>query len=206
MSPAGTDCAVIMARGGSLRMGRPKGLCRLPGRRRNFLQLILDLYAGFGLPAAVVAAPQTLDGYRRAAGPRRQVEWIPEDPGGGTARTVLAAVAALGARHARLWLHPVDLPLVAASTLGALARTARDHPGAIVAPVRDGRPGHPVLIPTADFREAAPRRAGIEADMRDLLRGGGSRLVEVAVTDPGVTLDFDYPADLEAYDRNDPED
>ena len=38
------DWAVVLARGESRRMGRPKGLCSAPDDPRPFLQRVYDLY------------------------------------------------------------------------------------------------------------------------------------------------------------------
>ena len=58
------DWGVILARGDSARMGRPKGLCRLPGDAASFLASICGLYARAGLPVAVVTRPDLGSLYR----------------------------------------------------------------------------------------------------------------------------------------------
>lgn len=201
MSPR-RDVAVVLARGRSRRMGRPKGLCRLPDDPRCFLARIAALYAALELPLAVVTTPSLQAGYERALraeGPGRPVLWIARPGGGGTAATVAAALREVpDATH--LWLHPVDVPAVAVATLRRLRRLSGRRPRAALVPVWEGRSGHPVLLPAAPF--AARAGSPPPGAMRDWLRavaadaGAGLALVEVAVGDPGVATDYDDPASL----------
>ncbi len=190
--------AVILARGDSRRMGIPKGLCRLRGSDRTFLESLIDLYCGFGLPVAVVTLPGLIATYSDSLAEPGAIRWIGEDRGGGTARTALAAVRALADETPLLWLHPVDVPLVAASTLSVLADRSEHEPGSVVIPVHGGAPGHPVLLPTAPFAAAAARPRDQRGSMRTLLSESGSApLLRVEVPDSGVITDFAIPADLD---------
>ncbi len=188
------DWAVILARGESRRMGRPKGLCAARPGGPTMLEAVAALYAGAGLPLAVVTTPPLAVRYRPLLAGRGETLWIERAPGGDTAASVVAALEELGERATHLWLHPVDLPGVAPATLELLARRSRRQPRAVLVPAFRGTPGHPVVLPVAgwlDLRGASPAGA-----MRELLRepGRGRRAV-VAVDDPGVIADLDAPAD-----------
>ncbi len=198
------DVAVVMARGASRRMGQPKGLCRLPGDVATLLQRVVALHRGAGRPVAVVTLPQLWADYAGVVDDAGRLRWILAPPGGGTATTALAALRALPeATH--LWLHPVDLPGVRPATCARLAALSAEAPGAIIAPVHAGRPGHPVLLPAQPFRPLAERLGSgpLPGAMRDLLRGDAAPapLHRVAVDDPGVIDDFDSPEDLAAAAR-----
>lgn len=188
------DRAVILARGDSARMGGPKGLCRLPGEADPFLVCIARLHAARGVPVAVLTRPDLLEIYRAGAGDAPVADWLVHPRGGGTATTVLAAVAALDGRATHLWLHPVDLPLVASATLERIAALSAAAPGEILVPRYRGLRGHPVLTPLAPWRGLDP--VDHPGPMRDLLAGGEAPLRFVDVPDPGICRDFDAPADL----------
>ncbi len=198
------DVAVVLARGRSRRMGRPKGLCRLPGDDDCFLVRIARLYAGLGLPVAVVTTSALHRRYEPVLGAATPpATWIERPGGGGTAGSVAAALARLpGATH--LWLHPVDLPAVAAPTLERLRRLSRRHPRTVLVPVHGGRPGHPVVLPSAlpALRRDGPARGSMRrwllAAAAVARRDGGPELAirEVPVDDAGVVTDYDDPAAL----------
>ena len=193
------DHAVILARGASRRMGRPKGLCEAPSGEGTLLQAVAALYAEFGLPLLVVTTAELGGLYRPLLSAQPRVAWAFAPAGGDTAATVAAALTALGEAATHLWLHPVDLPGVSRRTLDRLAAVSRGAPSAVVTPEHDGVPGHPVVLPAAPFADL--RGTAPAGRMRDLLaaraRGeGGLRIamIAVAVPDAGVIADLDAPA------------
>ena len=194
------DQGVILARGESRRMGRPKGLCPsgLPGR--SCLQAVADLYAAVGWPLAVVTTAPLAELYRPLLAGGPPVLWITRAAGGDTALSVVAALEVLGGTATHLWLHPVDLPQVAPGTLARLAAASRQAPGSVLVPEHAGVPGHPVVLPTAPFLALCGARP--DGPMRPLLlaaaRGEGTArapLRNVPVADPGVIADRDTPGD-----------
>ncbi len=194
----GSQWGVVLARGASHRMGRPKGECRLADDPRPFLRRILDLYLARDWPTAVVTTDELADRYGSLVTTRPPDLWLTAAGGAGTARTVAVALAGLTGKADRLWLHPVDLPLVRPATLDRLAAKARRRPEAVIVPLHRGRPGHPVGLPTMPFADLAGQDP--PGDMRRLIRAGAERgagfratLLEVEVEDAGVTEDFDEP-------------
>lgn len=188
------DHAVILARGASRRMGRPKGLCRRPGASRTLLETVVQLYLGSGWPVAVVTTPALADLYRTACPEAAPVLWIEQSGGGGTARTCLAAVAALDSVATHLWLHPVDLPDVRPQTLQDLRVASEADPEAILIPHHGSRRGHPVVLPCGPWRGLDPLQHPEE--MRELISATGCRKINHAVRDAGVVQDVDDPAAL----------
>lgn len=196
------DWAVILARGGSTRMGYPKGLCRLRGEPDGppFLARIAGLYAGLGWPVAVVTTPELVEPYRSAVAgaPTAAMRWIARPGGAGTAASVAAAVGELADEATHLWLHPVDLPEVRPDTVAQLAARSRACPDEVLVPTHAGAPGHPVVLPVAVARDLAGTAPG--GAMRELLLAwtapGAARRAtrrEVEIADPGVTADRDVP-------------
>jgi molybdenum cofactor cytidylyltransferase len=89
-----------------------------------------------------------------------------------------------------------DMPEVASATIAALIAAWRPRGSrGIVAPVFEGRRGHPVVF-GADHFPALRTLAG-DRGARAILRERAGDLSLFAVDDPGVLVDVDTPADLE---------
>ena len=197
MTPAPADrrdALLVLARGGSARMGRPKGACVAADDPRPLLVRVLDLYEGRGWPATVVTS-YAVEGVYRAIAGSTTAAWLVGDGAGGTARSVLRGVRAAFDSATHLWLHPVDLPRVAATTVGTLLEASCTAPGAVVVPMRRDEPGHPVVLPVRPGGAAWPEDH--PGAMRDLLATGPWRALEVRVDDDGIVDDLDRPEDLD---------
>lgn len=92
-----------------------------------------------------------------------------------------------------------DMPGLRAEHVRAIADTARSSAAdAIVAPVYDGRRGHPVWWPQSDFASLAALTG--DRGAQRLLKSAGARLVTVAAVDDGVLVDVDTAYDLAAIE------
>jgi len=92
------------------------------------------------------------------------------------------------------WLIALaDMPFIAAQTLRAVAETVRE-PLAIVAPVYNGRRGHPVAFGRG--HGAALAALSGDSGARALLQAHQSKLVLLPCDDPGVLQDIDLPEHL----------
>ena len=93
-----------------------------------------------------------------------------------------------------------DMPRIAPATLETLAGLfARDASGAVIAPVHDGKRGHPVIFPRRHMD--ALRALDGDAGARTLMARNEAGLRRAPVDDPGVLLDVDAPGDLDALAR-----
>lgn len=166
--------ALILAAGGSTRMGAPKGLLRLDGR-----PLILAHIAAFeaaGLSVRVVLGAHA-DAYRAVLPDGVEVV---ENPAWAT--TDMAASLAIGLGGlARALVHPVDVPPPAADTLRALLALPGD-----AVPTWAGSPGHPVRLdgPLAPGQRLDARLAGAR---------------RVAVADPDCVRNLNTPGEWAAF-------
>ncbi len=194
MTRARSDWGVILARGDSSRMGRPKGLCSLPGDTSTFLTRICRLYGRAGLPVAVVTSPDLATLYQAESSGADVDEWVLLDRGGGTAASCLAAVTSLAERATHLWFHPVDLPLLTDETLSRLQTVSSEAPDAVLVPWHGTRRGHPVITPVAPWRGLSP--ADYPGSMKTLIETHDVVLRRVPLQDPGIHQDFDRPEDL----------
>lgn len=114
----------------------------------------------------------------------------------GMGASLRAGVAALDPDLDGVAMLLGDVPLIRSSTLDALAAAfAEAEAPAIVRPVVEGRPGHPVLFARA-FRPDLLALGGDEG-AQSVLRAHADRLVRLDTDDIGVTLDADTPAALD---------
>lgn len=187
-------------------MGRPKGLCRVPGRKESFIATLGRLYHQSGFSVAVVTTGSGLEAYQGKIPDSVPVEWIVGLPGQDTAWSVFLAWKHLGGRATQLWLHPVDLPLVLPDTLTLLMAESEHQPDRVLRPVYQDQEGHPVVLPVKVLAQMEPlwsaTPTGIPGPMRELLNSAAQReLIQVpvlvTVQDAGIVRDFDRPADLQ---------
>ena len=176
--------AIVLAAGGSTRMGRPKALLGLRGRpvvawHVDRLAAIADrvlVVAGADLAPIRAALPAGAEVVENA-------RWATT----GQADSLRLALDAADVDHAVL-VTPVDVLPPAPATLAALV--AAGAPAVPVGP--DGRPGHPVLLDAGIVERL--RREVPAGGLRSLLEGAR----RVPVADPLVAEDFDDP---EAWER-----
>jgi molybdenum cofactor cytidylyltransferase len=179
---------LVLAAGGSRRLGRPKQL--LPFRGRTLLDAVLDTARSCGFDQLLVA----LGG--AAAQVRAEVDLagceVVRNPayGTGCSSSIAAAVPALRADTGVLVLLLGDQPGVRAASVGALLEGRGDAPLALCR-YADGR-GHPIAFGRPVLSELAALH-GDKAVWR-LLDARASEVVEVPVTGP-VPLDVDTEDD-----------
>ncbi|MFT5232936.1 MAG: CTP:molybdopterin cytidylyltransferase MocA [Candidatus Krumholzibacteriia bacterium] len=199
------DRVIIMARGESSRMGQPKGALSSPGDSGiSFLGKIVDLYSRNGLGGIVVTTLELTELYQSLLDTEDGFEVHGFSGGGDTARTLAYGWSALGKSATHVWAHPVDLPMVANTTIVRLKKESLRSPEEILRPCFKDRIGHPVVLPTEGsigFGEShlwrdGPMRSIIAEAKREGDRGA-QRLVPV--DDMGVVFDFDEPSDLENH-------
>lgn len=181
---------LVLAAGGSRRLGRPKQL--LPYGEGTLLDHVLAVARGCRFDELVVAlggaVTEVADGVD-LAGARVVVN---EAYGEGCSSSIAAALGALDERCEVLVLMLGDQPGVSAAAVGALLEEIGDAPIAVCR-YSDGR-GHPIAFARHVFAELA----GLHGDrgVWRLLERRGTDVVEVA-TDGPVPLDVDTPEDYE---------
>ncbi|HEY8520596.1 MAG TPA: nucleotidyltransferase family protein [Gammaproteobacteria bacterium] len=183
--------ALVLAAGGSTRLGRPKQLVRHRGTPL-LVRAVQAAVAAAGRPVVVVLGAEaqrlrTVLARRRL--PARVVlnaRWRE-----GLAGSLAAGLEALPRRAAAALLLVVDQPEVDARALRRLVRAWRGRPGLPAAARYDGLPGVPAILPRRWWR-AAKRLEG-DQGARALLRA----LPRITLTDmPQGALDVDAPEDL----------
>jgi len=185
---------ILLAAGGSRRMGRPKLL--LPWGDGTVIARVAETFRAGGAAQMIgVIAPG--DEAMRAAMRELGVKPL-ENPGAPRAdmfSSVRLGLAwsgwAPGISH--LAIVPGDMPAISAATVSAVVALAAARPGRVCQPVCAGRRGHPVVVP----------RSVVE----QILRGGHVHLraaldalpaATFPTDDAGVNADIDTPEDFQS--------
>jgi CTP:molybdopterin cytidylyltransferase MocA len=183
--------AVILAAGRSSRMGEPKALMHLGGRR--VIDALLNAYRSAKLtPLVVVASGAVLEALREV----EDLDLVVGDPEQPMIDSVALGIEALlsAAPSVRCAvIQPVDAPFTTPEMISAL--TGGDDRTARVL-CHDGKPGHPILLPRGLFDAAQDRPSG---GLRELI--GQHDLEIVDWPDDRVLADLDTPEDLARWRR-----
>jgi molybdenum cofactor cytidylyltransferase len=182
---------IVLAAGGSRRLGFPKQLVR---RRARSLLAHAVVAARGALPLSpliVVLGAQVLRlrlVVRRAA-PKVVVAYNARWADG-LASSLNAGLAAVPSGVSSILVTLVDQPSVDERALVRLLNAWRRRPGVAAAAAYSGRSGVPAVLPRRYWRAIRALRG--DAGARALLRGGEITAVEM----PEAELDIDTPADV----------
>lgn len=192
MADAGPCVVVVLAAGGSRRMGRPKQLLDIDGEPlvRRAVRVALD--AGLGRVLVVIGAQA---GRIRTAIEDLDVAIVVNpDWQEGIASSLRAGVAEIGrvAPDARgLIVLPADLPRMPAEHLARIDAAQRRSGATVVASDYGDHRGAPAWFGRRHFAALGALRG--DAGARDLLQGED---VETVAAPSGSGLDLDLPADV----------
>jgi molybdenum cofactor cytidylyltransferase len=188
---------LVLAAGGSTRMGRPKQLAELDGRA--LLAHVLAAAAGAPLDRVVVAlggaATEVLD--RVELGPAEPL--VVEGWAAGMGHVLASTLAQTGGDWRAVVVLLGDQPLVTGRAVARLVEAWRAGAGPVVTATYGGRPGNPRLFD----RRLLPDLLGLAGDTgaRDLVAAHPEWVHRVEVGDLASDADIDVEADLERVGR-----
>lgn len=190
--PAGRVWTIVLAAGGSARLGRPKQLLRSRGMTLVSRVVALGENLTPGRVIVVVGAERLRIAHHLRQFRRVPVMAINKRWREGMSGSLAAGIARLprNARAALILL--TDQPGITRADLVRLMRRWQRQPGHPAAAVYDGRAGVPAIIPARVFRHLIARD-GADTGARGVLRSA-RRLGRVAM--PAAALDIDTAADL----------
>jgi CTP:molybdopterin cytidylyltransferase MocA len=190
---------LVLAAGGSTRMGRPKQLAELDGL--PLLAHVLRALEGAPVDTVVVALGAHAAEVAARVDLGRAVPLVVEDWERGMGHvlaSVLAGSSPAGDHGATVVLLG-DQPLVSGRAVARLVDAWRGGAGPVVTAAYGGRPGHPKLF---DHRLLPKlRRLSGDAGARDLLAAHPEWVHAVVVGDLGSDADVDVEADLQRVGR-----
>ena len=189
----GPVLAVVLAAGGSTRMGRPKQLAELAGR--PLLAHVLAAAEDAPVDRVVVAlggaAAEVLD--RVDLG--RAEPLVVEGWAAGMGHVLAATLAQAGEDWAAVVVRLGDPPRVPGRAVARVVEAWRAGAGPVVTATYGGRPGHPRLFDRRLLPDLL--RLGGDAGARDLVAAHPEWVHRVEVGDLGSDADVDVEADLE---------
>lgn len=186
---------VLLAAGGSRRLGQPKQLLRRQGRPLLLHAIDAARTAAPGAPLVVVlgARRTRLRLVLRRAAPGALVvanpRWVE-----GLASSLQAALERVPPGTRAILVQLVDQPLVDADALRRLLNAWRRRPGIPAAARYDNRAGVPAVLPRRSWRAVRALRG--DSGARALLRDARAlTLVDM----PQAAVDLDTPEDVSAW-------
>ncbi len=197
MPEAAPVCGIVLAAGGSSRMGRPKQLLDVAGK--PMLQHVVDAAAGSCLAETVVVLGQAAEAIERAVVWPGGVRPVRVKTGGGLADSLRAGLAATRRDAAAAAILLGDQPQVTSDLIDWMVSRFRLSGAPCVRPVYSGAagpvPGHPVVI----ARSLWPELERLQGD-----RGAGRLLAEHPEWVRCETIEGEPPIDVdrpEDYER-----
>lgn len=179
-----TATAVILAGGGSRRMGTPKALLTFEGE--TFLNRLVRIFSAQACRVIVVTGLQPL------SVPAGAVAVHNPNAETGQLSSLQRGLQSLPPDTDAVFFTPVDYPAIQPSTIDLLSKALLPGDDFVI-PRYDGRHGHPVLFAARlcqEFLGLPPDRSA-----RDIVHAHRERTRYVDVDDPGVVTDVDTPED-----------
>jgi CTP:molybdopterin cytidylyltransferase MocA len=184
---------LVLAAGGSTRMGRPKQLAELDGRPllAHALQALGDAPVDRVMVALGAVAGEVLE--RVDLGRAEPV--VVEGWQDGMGHVLASALARSGGGWQAVVVLLGDQPLVPGAAVARVVDAWRAGAGPVVTATYGGRPGHPKLFDRSLLPDLL--RLSGDAGARDLVAAHPEWVHRVEVGDLGSDADVDVEADLE---------
>ena len=186
--------AVILAAGGSARMGEPKQLLVLQGQ--PMVRRVTGAVCAAGLAQVVVVVGAHAQSVKEAIFDLDVDLVVNSAWREGMGTSVRAGIRTLSPEIQAALLVLADQPALSPNLLQALVARYRITRARIVAPFYQGRRGNPVLFDRALF----PELLSIEGDQggREVVARYGDAVERVEIQDPRAFMDVDTRQDFEA--------
>ena len=185
---------IVLAAGASSRMGKSKALLEVEGK--TFLEHAVHVLREAGC-RYVIAVIGDDDWTARIADVSGAAIVKNEAVDSEQIDSLRLGIANLPDDCAAVMVLPVDFPRVQSDTARRLIEEFRGSRAPLVNPARKGVAGHPVIISRALFAELLT--PNLPAGARSVMAAHAAETRIVEVTDEGVVIDVDTPADYEQH-------
>jgi nicotine blue oxidoreductase len=192
----GSVLGVVLAAGGSTRMGRPKQLAELDGR--PLLAHVLAAVDAAPVDRVVVALGGAAEAVLEQVDLGRAEPLVVDGWAAGMGHVLASTLAKAGDDWEAVVVLLGDQPLVPGGAVARVVEAWRAGAGPVVTATYGGRPGHPRLFDRGLLPELL-RLTG-DTGARDLVLAAAThpdRVHRVEVGDLGSDTDIDVEADLE---------
>jgi molybdenum cofactor cytidylyltransferase len=183
--------ALLLAAGSSSRMGQPKALLPLQGKPA-ILHCLTPLWHGSVSEIIVVLG----GGSEPAAAHLKDMSLkilYNTLPNAEMVKSVRIGLQALAPQCQAVLICLVDHPLVQADTIKQIVAAGLEQPGRIIIPTFQGRRGHPTLFPKTLLTETYQG-----FNLQEIIGRHADQVVLLPVSDEGVVLEMDTPAEYQA--------
>lgn len=193
---------IVLAAGASSRMGQAKAALPVNDTGETVVARVVRTVIAGGVPKVVVVAGAHIDAVRVAMPAFETRARMIEHPGWerGQLSSLLAGLDAVDEPLLEaVIVTPVDVPMIAPSTVAAVIAAWRTTRAPIVRPVSGLRHGHPVIFDRAVFGDL--RAADVSLGAKAVFALHRERVLNVEVEDRGAFDDIDTPEDYQRVVR-----
>lgn len=186
---------VVLAAGGSVRMGKSK--LSLEIRGKTILEHALGPICKTGFKDVVVVFSEENEQLRHLLSPEYRVA-INRHSREGISTSLKAGVAAVDPRSQGILFALGDQPFVGMEVYEKLIQHHRQHLTLLTWPVYEGKRGNPVLFDRRLWPELM-KVEGDEGGKQIMARTSPEEIGRIEVAEPGVLIDIDTPDEYEKY-------
>lgn len=185
------NCAIVLAAGMSRRMGAQKLL--LPFGGKTVISHIVDQIAGSAIDKIIVVAGDESDKVREQLSGRDVSIVINPDCGAEMLSSVRCGIRALPEGCGCVLAALGDQPGITSELIDEMVNAFKAAGKGILAPVCQGKRGHPILFSSRYCNEILTRYDDI--GLRGLAQTHADDVFELNVSSPAVLCDMDWPDD-----------
>ncbi|MBW8041293.1 MAG: nucleotidyltransferase family protein [Planctomycetes bacterium] len=192
--------AIILAAGRSKRMGKPKPLLRF--NDTTFLEHIISVLRASDVDRITVVLGSEAETIKQSADLSGTSIVINKDYQKGQLSSLTAALKHTPPETEAILVCLVDNPFITEEVVGKIIRKFRETNNPIIVPVFNKKRGHPALFSRSLFNELlnAPEEQGA----RYVLHSNEEKILELEVSESGISIGIDTPDDYKLHFGADP--
>jgi molybdenum cofactor cytidylyltransferase len=180
--------AILLAAGGSKRMGRPKLL--LKWGQRTIIEKSVDTLLTSKIDELIVVIGYQAQAILRRLRARRLKTVINRQYQMGMSTSIRCGLGQVSTKSEAILIALADQPFIETDLIDHLIGAYRQNPHGIVLPSHKGKRGHPVILNRIRYEKEMADLAG-DVGCRPILDRHPDDILEVEVESEGVVVDID---------------